>query len=285
MWYLLGRHTFNAGSAGGVLIRTNGTAGGTYVIADAVRFVAPGTVTTTVQIVATDAVTREGATDGARFTVLRTGDDISGTLSVPVQFSGSALLGSDVNAPSTTANFAAGVAAATISVQAIGDNLAEGSETVIATLQPGAEYSVGTPGSAQIVVKDRPVDGWRFSHFSPVELGNPAISGNDADADGDGLTNLEEYVTARNPRSRDPRLADTEMANGTVQISYNRRKAAIDAVVTVEGSDNLSDWNSAGFTQEVSRVDEGETERITIRLADPTPINRGFLRLRITPLP
>jgi hypothetical protein len=41
---------------------------------------------------------------------------------------------------------------------------------------------------------------WRERHFSAAELGNPAISGDSADPDGDGQTNRNEYESGTLPR-------------------------------------------------------------------------------------
>ncbi len=42
---------------------------------------------------------------------------------------------------------------------------------------------------------------WLASHFSPAELQDEGISGDDADPDGDGFSNDEEFNFQNNPRS------------------------------------------------------------------------------------
>ncbi len=283
-WVLLGRKHFKAGTGGSLLIRTTGTEG-FFVIADAARWLPAGTSTTTVQVVASDAIAREGTSDTAKFTLVRSTDDLSITLNVPYQITGTATNGTDLTTLSGTATFAPGAQTTSIFVQALADSLAEGMENVIVTLQPGAGYSVGPVSSATARILDKPIDDWRYANFTPSELNNPAISGASADPEGDGFTNLEEYVMSRNPKVRDATLAETKRENQQLTMTYRRRKAATDATVAVEGSLGLPGWGTTGLVEEVSRVDDGDTELVTVRLIETVPTGRGFLRAKITSSP
>jgi hypothetical protein len=51
-----------------------------------------------------------------------------------------------------------------------------------------------------ITVNGDSFDTWRAQYFTAAELANPAISGPDADPDGDGFTNNQEYLSGTNPR-------------------------------------------------------------------------------------
>jgi hypothetical protein len=51
-----------------------------------------------------------------------------------------------------------------------------------------------------ITVNGDGFDTWRAQYFPAAELANPAISGPDADPDGDGFTNNQEYQSGTNPR-------------------------------------------------------------------------------------
>ncbi len=283
-WVKLATKQFDAGTGGSLLIRTTGTEG-FFVIADAARWVAAGTSTTTVQVVATDAIAREGTPDTAKFTLLRSPEDTSAALSVPYQVTGSAQNGSDITTLSGNATIPAGAQTTTISVQALADSLAEGVENVTVTLQAGAGFTVGSVNSATVRILDKPIDGWKFANFTSAELSNAAISDVTADPDGDGFTNLEEYVMTRNPKVRDGALVETKRESQVLTMTYRRRKAATDAAVTVEGSQGLPNWGTAGVVEEVSRVDDGDSELVTVRLVETVPTGRGFLRARITPNP
>jgi hypothetical protein len=217
--------------------------------------------------------------------VLRAGEDLTQPLSVSYEVTGSAQPGADVNALSGTVTIPAGAHTATIPVQALPDSLAEGAETLTVTLQTGAGYTVGPVNAATIRVLDRPKDDWRHTHFTAAELLDPAISGDAADPDGDTFSNLEEYVLAHHPRTRNEALVELARVNGVLTLTYQRLKVATDTVAVVEGSEDLTTWGTTGIVEEISRVDEGDTERITARLLLQTPANRGFMRVKISPAP
>jgi hypothetical protein len=191
----------------------------------------------------------------------------------------------DITTLSGTATFAAGSPTATIPVQALSDSAIEPAETVTITVQPGAGYSVGTVNSATVRVLDRPMNEWRQAHFTAAELLDPNISGDAADPDADDLSNSEEYALLHDPRAPDEDLAETTWVNGRLTMTFRRAKAPTDVAVIAEGSTDLITWATTGIVEEVSRIDEGKTEKITVRLASQPPGTRGFLRVRITPTP
>ncbi len=50
---------------------------------------------------------------------------------------------------------------------------------------------------------------WAALHFTPDELADPAVSGQNADPDGDGLTNWQEFLAGTNPKSAESVLQIT----------------------------------------------------------------------------
>jgi hypothetical protein len=60
---------------------------------------------------------------------------------------------------------------------------------------------------------------WLADHFTPAELANPAISGDDADPDDDGRTNLEEFQFQSDPRDSSSRPAQPTASIGD-QIEF-----------------------------------------------------------------
>ena len=87
------------------------------------------------------------------FTFSRTGSTAA-ALTANITVSGTATSGSDYTALGTTVNFAAGSATATKTVTVLDDALAESDETVIITVAAGTGYTVGTPSSATVTIKD-----------------------------------------------------------------------------------------------------------------------------------
>jgi hypothetical protein len=60
---------------------------------------------------------------------------------------------------------------------------------------------------------------WKAQYFTPAELANPGISGDAADPDGDGHTNIQEYVAGTNPRDPASRLAlEVLTTNGAAPV-------------------------------------------------------------------
>ena len=127
----------------------------------------------------------------ALFRVTRT-DDVSGPLTVPVSFSGTATKGVDYLAWENSAVFEAGSSTAYITALPVNDALQEGDETVIVTLQPGAGYTVGSTASATATIKDYYVPGYTNAGYIGV-WDKP-----EAPASGNGLTYLDAWIANGN---------------------------------------------------------------------------------------
>jgi hypothetical protein len=88
----------------------------------------------------------------------RTGDT-SAPLAITVGRSGSAVAADYTGAPgdaSFNVTIPAGQATFDITITPQKDNLVEGSETLVLSVNPGSGYSIGTPGTATIVIADDP---------------------------------------------------------------------------------------------------------------------------------
>jgi hypothetical protein len=289
-WFKLLTTNFNAGTNGRVIIRNDGTAAGTYCIADGIRFVGVGNAALpppppTLEVVASDAVAEEFTTNAARFTFVRNGDT-NAAVTISYTVGGTATPGADYVALPGSVVLRAGEIATNVWVVPVADTLAEGDETVTLTLQPSAAYTLTALSNATVVIRDRPLDAWRRAYFSDSELADVSVSGDLADPDGDGLPNLVEYALGTNPRLADPNPLAPQIAQNRLTISFTRARAASDVTLVVEASDNLRDWHSgAGWIEEVGCEDEGPRQRLTVRLAAPVSAQTAsFLRLRVQKL-
>lgn len=121
-----------------------------------------------------------------------------------------------------------------------------------------------------------PIESWRFISFGE-ESSNPAIAGDNADPDGDGLANLIEYALGMDPNGFSPApVVDVE--EGNVSITYTRDLGANDVTVTPQWSDTLGSWHDTGFTTET--ISEANGIR-TLKATIATGANAKFLRVKV----
>lgn len=143
----------------------------------------------TVTIAATDKQAIENSSNTGRFTVTRIGN-LAANLLVNYMLSGTAVAGVDYNALPGTVLLPAGQATATIAVTPINDSLAEGDETMVATLTSSPAYNVGNPGEACVVILDD-------------ELPTVTLSASDATAAEPG-TDTAAFTFTRTGSTTDP---------------------------------------------------------------------------------
>ena len=138
---------------------------------------------------------------------------------------------------------------------------------------------------ATFQVMERPFDGWRHSHFTPVELGNPAISGPGSDPDGDGWTNLEEYFFATEPRAAELGTCfRSEIVNEFLQVSWTQRNGTVDVMMAMECADDLQGpwFGGPGLFVVSETVRPNNLREVSVRDLVPTAGNpRRFVRIRL----
>jgi alpha-galactosidase len=133
---------------------------------------------------------------------------------------------------------------------------------------------------------------WQTIKFTPGELADTSISGALADADCDGLANLLEFATNRDPKTPDGPVmvttteTDANDGNSYLTGTYTRRKSAQGIIYHVEASDDLTTWNEGPTdVQEMQVTDDGNslTETVEVRVLPPlNSTEKKFLRLRVT---
>lgn len=133
---------------------------------------------------------------------------------------------------------------------------------------------------------------WQQSLFTEAERNNPAISGMEADPDGDGSNNLLEFALGSSPTDA---LSVPVGVTGSVEtigndhhfiLSYTRTAGVRAVNFLSELSDDLESWSGGGIPTGTETFNPDGT--ITAKLRHPTPITEGmdkkrFMRLVVTP--
>ncbi|WP_395740314.1 S8 family serine peptidase [Prosthecobacter sp.] len=139
----------------------------------------------------------------------------------------------------------------------------------------GATLSFATLGQRQ---------GWRQLYFGTTSnIGDAADA---ADGDRDGMVNLLEYATGRNPTVSDPLTTGISRSGGNLEFTYARNKAAVaeGLAFQVEWSQSLNGgWSTAGVTESVFS-DDGTTQQVKASFSVGSQ-QSCFVRLRVSSPP
>ncbi|MGI8601367.1 MAG: Kelch repeat-containing protein [Verrucomicrobiales bacterium] len=121
---------------------------------------------------------------------------------------------------------------------------------------------------------------WRQLNFTPEELSDPAVSGEHADPNHNGLTNLLDYAFTNDPHGTTTNHRPYAVADATyLSLVYPRSDSATDLTYTVEQSSNLASWMVASPT-DVTFSDDGVTKLIKAQVE--VTEQKLFLRLRVS---
>ncbi len=169
-------------------------------------------------------------------------------------------------------------------------NNLQGSITASQALSALTTASDHLPVVADYVVAT-PYNTWQLSHFTSAELTNPAVSGDLADPDGDGIANLMEYALNLDPKQAQvtglPTVGQvTVSGNQYLTLTYLQRTDTTGITYLPQVSGDLATWNGGtGYTVAVSDTasPDGMTQTVVIRDAVAlTSANRRFLRLLVS---
>lgn len=252
---------------GGDIFATNDLASTTFRISS-----------TSVSIVASDAMASEWGPDPGAFTVSRSGST-NADLTVFYAISGSATNGVAYHLLPSSILIPAGALSATAAVVPIFDGLAQSKRTVTLMLQPNVAYGVESNRTASVTIHDTPFDVWRLQKFGTAANGPAAAD--DADWDSDGIRNLLEYALNLEPAVPDLRaLPVPRIVEDHLTWSYVPNANAPDVMLLVEASTDLIDWSMADVEMVVVPNPEPPT-RVTVRYRHPIGFAaQAFLRLR-----
>jgi|GEM_PF-67803 len=192
-WVKLLTTDLPAGSDTHVIIRNDNTDG--YTIADAVLF---GAGVAPIRMLADIPLVVESSGNAARVMVRRAGN-LDLPLNVYYNVTGSATNGVDYEILSQVLTIPAQATTSSILIHPRSDRVAEGSESVVITLLEDAGYDIGDTPTATLSIRDCPLDQWKLTHFTQVDLADQSKSGDDADPDTDYLPNLLEFVLGTDP--------------------------------------------------------------------------------------
>lgn len=236
--------------------------------------------TAVVSIYAYHDPAREDGFSPGGFTVVRKGN-LSRDLTVNFSLEGSVgQEGVDFQPMGATVTIPVNADSAFLLMHAIPDTLAEGSETVQATLLPGSSYTIAEECVASNYIEDLPADEWRHEQFGANANG----PGTDLmeDFDRDGVSNLLEYAFHSDATVAGANLPVVSTNGAALTLTYTRDRWAEDIEYHPEWSTSLAldGWSGSGVVEQVTPVDlRFETVRASYTPAQGTP--HCFMRVRI----
>lgn len=224
----------------------------------------------TVTVTAVDDLGSEVGPDPAAFTISRTGDTTD-PLSVSYTMAGSATNGVDYAALSGSVTIAAGSASAAVVVAPLADALSEGTESVILSLAPDADYTVGTPGIAGAQITDNLIVTIVASDPDASELTLDPGSFTLSRAGGDLVDPLNVFLS-RSGAANDPLFPDdTTAISGLATIPAGQASVVITATPLrdnlAEGAEDLTLTIAPNPAYVI-----GSPASATVTIADDPPI-------------
>jgi RHS repeat-associated protein len=213
-----------------------------------------------------------------------------------------------VNPPSVTFSSANWNVPQAVASTAPDDHVAQGNRDVSVVHTPvstdGVYAALLLPG-VTVTIHDRPADNWKHSKFTAAELSNPSVSGDLADPNHNGISNLLEYALNGDPTSLTAATAilpvgSRNIAANCFQMNLNRYLDRTDITMTIQACDSVGgDWsdlatsvNGSAFapaTGGVSISESGTGNARNVTVCDVYPLNdpahpQRYMRLKVTKL-
>ncbi|MGH8046453.1 MAG: glycoside hydrolase family 2 TIM barrel-domain containing protein [Chthoniobacterales bacterium] len=135
-------------------------------------------------------------------------------------------------------------------------------------------------------------DDWRTQYFTTLQLADSNISGDQADPNGDGATNLIAYATGNSPLTSAPSgLPVVTIQSNHSQLVFQRDTLATDIVYQVQASNDLTNWTTiasntpgsalTGSGASVSESGAGTLRQVTVTDNATADGQQRYLRLRV----
>ena len=121
---------------------------------------------------------------------------------------------------------------------------------------------------------------WLEANFTPAELADPAISGDNADPDHDGIVNELEYAFGSDPNVPSPALLQPQLSADRTQclLSFPAQRSELN--YAVQTSTDLQNWTTVALASAISNGIPWLTAILNVQSNQC-----GFLRVSVAPAP
>jgi Calx-beta domain len=214
---------------------------------------------------------------------------------------GTAVSNSDYTAVSGTLNWTNGDSAAkTFTIPILNNSQVQANVTVnLALGSPSAGTALAPQSAATLTIIEPPIDAWKLAYFG-ANANNPAIAGDSADPNHDGIVNLMAYAYALNPLVAATNPFTGQLVGNSFQLVFPRNTAATDLTYNVQSSGDLNVWSNLltftaanGWITNVSGVSVSESsatglppnQYVTVNSTTSTNVEASgdqFLRLEVS---
>jgi hypothetical protein len=248
----------------------------------------------TISVVASDAVAQRGMANPGLFSISRSG---STATALPVTLSlasgaGHAVNGTDFTFSPALTGFTipAGQSTATLAVTPLPSGAMLGVREIVVSLKEAPGYLVGPEGAARVQLLDSPMNTWKILHFGSVAAASGPLADNRGDPDGDGMSTLLEAALGTDPIWSDSArlpVTSVEMIGGRQYLTstYVRPRPALPGLTyqnrtTFDLATGI--WNDAVVVNGYPVDNLNGTETHKVRSSVPIDVQpRQFIRLEV----